>query len=175
MKSIPVLCLFFIVFDASSQSLPDSTILFSGYIFDSDSLPIEGAYLINCRTLKVDPTNRSGYFRTRVQPGDSLVVNHIAYGRLFVQANKKHASENTFFLNIQPYEISPVIVKSYEVDLANFERNMKLIYKQLGLMPKPIDYKTGSNLQTINPYAPGASAPGFGINLLDLFSKKKKR
>jgi len=175
MKRLPVVCLLFIVFDTFSQTLPDSTIIFSGYVFDSDSIPVEGVYLLNCRTLMAVSTDSSGHFRTRVQPGDSLVTNHISYKRMFIHGNEKSAAENIFFLSIRPYEISPVIVKSYEVDLANFEKNMQFIYKQIGLMKKPTDYKTSYGPQTANPYAPGASTPGFGFNLLDLFPGKKRR
>lgn len=174
MKNLPILFFVFLVFDAYSQELPDSTIIFSGYVFDLDSVPVEGAYLLNCRSLKAVSTNSKGYFRTRVQPGDSLVINHISYNRMFVFANTNNASENVFFLSFRPYEINPVIVNNYEVDLANFERNMKLIYKQLGMMERPVDYKTGYNPLSANPYAPGASSPGFGFNLLDLFPKKKR-
>lgn len=165
----------FFVYDAISQELPDSTIVFSGFVFEMDSVPVEGAYLLNCRTLKAVSTDNRGYFRIRIMNGDSLVINHISYQRKFVHGNSKNASENVYFLCFRPYELSPVIVKIYEYDLANFEKNMKFIYKQIGMMEKPVDYKTGGHPSTANPYAPGASAPGFGFNLLDLFAKKKKR
>lgn len=173
MRGFLICCLLLSFFDVFSQNAPDSTIVFSGYVLDLDSIPVEGACLLNCRTLKAVITNSSGFFRVRVQPGDSLVVNHISYKRMFIHGNNKSAVENMYFLSIHPYEISPVMVKSYDVELANFEKNMKFIYKQIGLMEKPVDYKTGGHPSTVNPYAPGASAVGFGINLLDLFQKKK--
>ncbi len=175
MKSLSVFLLFFPVIDTISQEISDSTFVFSGYIFDSDSIPVEGAYLLNCRTLMAVSSNNEGYFRTLVQAGDSLVINHISYKRMFVHANQTEAAGNTFYLDIRPYELSPVLVKDYTYDLANFRKNMDFIYKQLGLEKKPVDYKTGSYPLTANPYAPGAKAPGFGFNLLDLFSQKKRR
>ena len=173
MKNLPILCLLFIVSNAFPQDRPDSTIIFSGYVFDLDSIPIEGAYLLNCRTLKAVLTSSSGYFRMRVQPGDSLVINHIAYERIFIQANEKRASENRFFLGIKPYEVSPIVVKSYKVELANFEKNMKIIYKQLRMMEIP-NYKSNYGPETANPYAPGASSPGFGISMSGSSKKKEK-
>lgn len=175
MKNLPILLLVIFANTAFSQELPDSTIVFSGFVFDVDSIPIEGAYLLNCHTLKAVATDNRGYFKIRIMPDDSLVINHISYHREFVFGNPRTAKENTFFLNFRPYELSPIIVKNYEYDLANFEKNMKFIYKQIGMMEKPVDYKSGNTPQTANPYAPGASAPGFGINILDLFAKKKKR
>lgn len=175
MRNLLLFPLLFFVYDAISQEHPDSTFMFSGYIFDVDSIPIEGAYLINCRTLKAVSTDNYGYFRMRVTNGDSLVINHISYMRKFVFGNSEIANKNKYYLDFRPYELSPVIVRNYEMDLANFEKNMKFIYKEIGMMDKPVDYKTGSSPLTANPYAPGASAPGFGFNLLDLFPRKKKR
>lgn len=175
MKNLPILLFVFFGYNAFSQELPDSTIIFSGYVFDADSIPVEGAYLLNCRTLKAVSTDNNGHFRTRITIGDSLVINHISYNRIFVHGNASNKNENAYFLSFRPYELSPIIVKNYEVELANFEKNMKFIYKQIGMMEKPVDYKSGGSPQTANPYAPGASAPGFGINLLDLFGRKKKR
>ena len=94
---------------------------------------------------------------------------------MFVHANKEESIKNTFFISPRLYELSPVFVNNYEFELANFRKNISFIYKQLGLMEKPVDYKTGNHPSTANPYAPGASAPGFGINLLDLFPRKKRR
>ena len=175
MRNLLLFPFLFFVYDAISQEHSDSTFIFSGYIFDVDSVPIEGAYLINCRTLKAVSTDNNGYFRMRVTNRDSLVINHISYMRRFVFGNSGIARENKYYLDFSPYELSPVIVKNYEVDLANFEKNMKFIYKQIGMTEKPVDYKIGSYPLTANPYAPGASAPGFGFNLLDLFSRKKKK
>jgi len=173
MKKIPACLLLFTVINASSQEVTDCMFIFSGYVLDSDSVPVEGAYVLNCRTLKTVTTDASGYFRTRVQTGDSLVINHISYQRMFVHANQHEAVENIFLLSFCPYEVGQVTVSDYTYELANFRKNIANMNDQIKRMEGPVDYKTGSNPQTVNPYSPGAKSPGFGVNLLDLFPKKK--
>lgn len=175
MKNIAFLFILFAVNSAFSQEVKDSTFVFSGFVFDLDSIPIEGVYLMNCRTLKAVSSDSLGRFRTRVAIGDSLVIHHISYTRMFVHPNAKPAHENEFLLSFRPYELSSVRINDYKISDANFKKNMGIMMMHIRGLDKPVDYKLGGSPQTVNPYAPGATAPGFGINLLDLFRKKKKR
>jgi len=48
----------------AQQPQKGKNILFQGYIFSDDSIPIENAFIINYRTSKIITTNESGYFKT---------------------------------------------------------------------------------------------------------------
>jgi hypothetical protein len=151
----------------------DSTFIFSGYVLDTDSLPVENAYLINYRTVRGFATNKNGRFTVRAQMGDSIKINHLSYTQQVIHANQLPDSCNVFILIFRPYTIEPVAIKYRNIEMENFQRNMNLIYVQMRLSPKNPRYNRGTD---INPYAPDANSPGFGIDLgelIHLFQKKR--
>lgn len=160
-----------------AQTDPDSLISFSGYIFSEDSIPVEGAYIINYRTQTIVSTNDKGYFKTWLEKGDSLMINHISYGQRVVHANDLAAYKNKFYLSFEAYSISPVIVKTYEKDLQHFEQNMKVMFTQMKKQGMPVNYNP-SRITHANGYSPGAQhyiagGPNFVEIFKAIFQKKR--
>jgi hypothetical protein len=149
----------------------DSLIIFSGYILDTDSLPIENALLVNYRTIHGNTTNEKGFFKICLQKGDSLMINHLSYERRIIKANDKPSMSNCYFLKFSPYEMKTIEVSYRNIEMENFRRNMKLINYQMR-MNTP-HYHTHTEW---NAYAPPAAVNQFvGINLFDLFHYVKSQ
>jgi len=152
----------------------DSLILFTGYVLDEDSVPVENALLVNYRTLKPKLTNEKGFFKMWVLKGDSLLINHISYERKIVKANNLASGLNKYCIIFSPYEIKTVNIKYRDIEMENFHKNMKLIVAEMrGNTPY---YRTGTEY---NSYAPPPKGQVAGINLVELYhiiktSKYKK-
>jgi hypothetical protein len=162
MRGITVICFLLTVIVAHSQT-PDNYIFFSGYVFDQDSLPVEGAILINFRTLKADITNKDGFFKTFLGEADSLLINHISYDRKIIKANNLSSSANKFYLIFSTNEIKTVSVNYWEQ--VNLENNMNIIHLQMK-ENTPL-YKTKTEY---NPYIPEQKRVETGINIFELIS-----
>jgi hypothetical protein len=150
----------------------DSLIIFSGYILDTDSLPIENALLVNYRTIHGNTTNEKGFFKICLQKGDSLMINHLSYERRIIKANDKPSLSNCYFLKFSPYEMKTIDVNYRNIEMENFHRNMKLINYQMR-MNTPT-YRTNTER---NAYAPPAAGnQTVGINLFEVirYIKTKK-
>lgn len=155
-------CLLLLALSTQAQQIAENTISFSGFIMNKDSLPVENAHLINCRNLTIVPTNESGYFRCKVLDGDSLAIIHISYQRIFVKPNPDPATKNCYYLTEQSYEISPVIIQTFEKDLARFKKNMTQISFQMKNFGKPNDYRRNIAPKSQNTYAPGFGHAQYG-------------
>ncbi len=155
-------CMFFISLTSFSQQTDIDDFVFAGHVFSNDSLPIEGACIINCRSLKMAATDSTGYFRCRALPGDSLAIIHISYERIFVRPPKERANNCHYQLQFKAYEISPVVICDYKRDLANFEKNMKQIFFQMKSFGTPVDYRRNIAPKCQNAYAPGSGNPQYG-------------
>jgi hypothetical protein len=150
----------------------DSTFLFRGYVLDCDSLPVENVYLINFRSVRGFATDEKGRFTVKAQLGDSIKINHLSYAQQVIHANQLPDTCNVFILDFKPYTIEPVAIKYRNIEMENFQHNMKLIYLQMNLSPEKPRYYRGTD---INPYAPGADSPGFGIDLGELIKLFRKK
>ncbi|WP_423127355.1 hypothetical protein [Gaoshiqia sp. Z1-71] len=170
MKSGILLFAVFIPFIGLSQNQDEKLIIFEGYLFSEDSVPVENAYLINYRTLKIVATDSTGYFRTYLQEGDSLMINHLSLSPKIVHATAGKATENTFIVAYRNYMIKPVV--TYSLEMKYFEKNMQLLYTQLanlGLRNTTVIKSYG------NPYNPDRINPGLQLNLSDLIRSSRKR
>jgi hypothetical protein len=143
---------------------PDSLIIFSGYILDDDSIPIENALLVNFRTVHGFYTNKKGYFKTWIQKGDSLMINHLSYERRIIKTNKKPSKSNCYFLKFSPYEMKTIEVNNRNFEMENFHRNMELIFIQ---MRKTIPIYQNNSDQ--NAYAPPQKTQFASFNFSELF------
>jgi|APHig6443717817_1056837.scaffolds.fasta_scaffold08035_4 hypothetical protein len=148
---------------AKAQTL-DSSFYFSGYVFDEDSIPIENALIVNYRSLKAYRTNEEGYFSVKVEPSDSLKINHISYIQKVIVSNKNQASTNKYYLPFEAYIVKTVNVKLRDFEMENFNRNIALIKKQLK-ETTPVYYTKGS---VVNTYAPVTNSGFFEVNILQL-------
>lgn len=149
----------------------DSLIRFKGIILDSDSIPVENAYLINYRTLKAHATNSKGEFNIQIHRGDSLKIHHVAYEAIIVKPNAANTSQ-TFKLNFEENIIEFVDVKYRDLEMEYFQKNMDLIRQQLA-KEFNCNYQTG---YVSNPYNPTRSNTGMaGINLFDIINLIKRK
>jgi len=163
-RNILIVC-FLLVAEIVLSQPSDSLLLFSGYVLDQDSFPIENAMLVNYRTLKPKLTNEKGYFKIWVMKGDSLLINHISYERRIVNANNLGSDRNKFYIPFSPYEIKAVNIKYRDIEMENFHKNMKHIYVQMK-MNTPT-YHTGTEY---NSYAPQRKDQVAGINIIELIN-----
>jgi hypothetical protein len=76
-----LVCAFFIL---NGYSQTSGRILISGYVISSDSLPVQGAAIINSQTGQLVHTDKKGYFQSDFAVKDSLLIYHIAYKKQFV-------------------------------------------------------------------------------------------
>jgi hypothetical protein len=151
---------------------PDSLIVFTGYILDKDSLPIENALLVNFRTTHCSKTNGKGFFKIWLVEGDSLMLNHISYERMVIKANNKPPSSNLYFLEFLPYEIKSVSINNMDIEMENFQQNMENANVQMKENTPVYNFNSGRNI-----YAPPSAADHYaGINIVELISfiKTKK-
>lgn len=171
----PLLILFLSVI--STQILAQETeqkkpILFQGYLLAEDSIPVENAYLINYRTMKVVATDSIGYFRTWAEEGDSLMINHLSLQPKVVYANKSSKNENRFRVDYRIYSIKPVVTNEYALQIKYFEKNMKLMYAQL----EKLGYHPNiSKSMRLSPYNPDELDPGLTLRVNDLVNLFKRK
>ncbi|MFV0376141.1 MAG: hypothetical protein ACK5JD_02430 [Mangrovibacterium sp.] len=173
MKPLFVFLLFIMSAQLSAQE-PEQpkTILFQGYLLAEDSIPVENAYLINYRSMKVVATDSTGYFRTWAEEGDSLMINHLSLQPKVVFANKRSKNENRFRVDYRIYVIKPVVTNEYALQLKYFEKNMKLMYAQL----ENLGYQPNvSRSLRMSPYNPDEMDPGLTIRLGDIIGLFKKK
>jgi hypothetical protein len=170
MKEIAISFFLFLSLIVKAQP-PDSLIIFSGYILDEDSLPIENAHLISFRTMKSYSTDQKGFFRIRLSIGDSLLINHISYDRKIVKANNKPPKLNSFYLKFSPYEMNSISINSRDIEMNNLEQNMKSISIQMEEKTPSYNFNSGRNI-----YAPPSASDHYaGINIFELMSYIKNR
>jgi hypothetical protein len=171
MKLLAISCLMVFALSAKTQP-PDSLIIFSGYVLDEDSLPVENALLVNFRTVRSCATNAKGFFKIWLLKGDSLMINHISYEHKIVKANNKPPQLNRFIIKFSPYEINSVDVDNRDIEMENFEKTLKSTNYQMKI--KTPTYLTNTERNVYAP--PAAGNQTVGINLFELirYIKTKK-
>ncbi|GET22202.1 hypothetical protein [Prolixibacter denitrificans] len=161
-----------------AQNRPDSTFKFSGFIFDKDSIPVEGAYVINYRTMLGMVTNKDGHFSVTCEPGDSLMVSHISYERKIIKIKKYDliASPHFYYMHFAAHEMSPLIIQQNPNNMKYFAKNIDLMNKQIKKMIHSLSPAgTGGpvNMST-NPALGGGVGINFSLaDVVTLFQKKK--
>ncbi|MGD9931446.1 MAG: hypothetical protein AB7U05_15595 [Mangrovibacterium sp.] len=145
---------------------------FEGYLFSEDSVPVENAYLINYRTLKIVATDSTGYFKTLVQQGDSLMINHLTLSPKVIHAHPGKAKNNLIHVPFRTYLIKPVVAMDYTIQMKHFEKNMTLLRQQLAKLGYHAPVRTNAY---DNPYNPDAVNPGVSLNLSELIRLIKKK
>jgi len=106
---LPILVFCLAGYVSNAQKPPQ--IDFSGIVLGADSIPVPDVAIINPRTGKTVRTNEEGFFHTQMDEGDSLLVYHIAYRRVFL-----HFRDNLkkFVLIPEIQELQTVIVTENE-------------------------------------------------------------
>lgn len=156
--------------DSSSE---DSLQVFEGYLIYEDSIPVENAYLISYKTRRIVATDSTGYFRARVLPGDSLMINHLTLEPQVIHPDQFPTPKARIVVDFRTYMITPVISNSYKKQMANFNKNVEKLYSDLrknGYAPQESQYRR------TNAFNPDELNPGLTIQpgaLLNLFKRKK--
>jgi hypothetical protein len=168
MRVIAISCLMALALFVKAQ-LPDSLILFSGYVLDKDSVPIENAYLVNFRTIRYYPTNKNGFFKIWVLKGDSFMINHISFERRIIKANNNPSHQNCYLLKFEPYEIQVADIRYREIEIENFKKNMESMTFEM-----KINTPTYQRNTELNKYAPPSAGNQIvGINIVELITNLK--
>ncbi len=153
-----------------AQNQQGNIIVFKGYVFSEDSLPVENAYLINYRTLKIIITDSTGYFNTYLQEGDSLMINHISLVPKVIHANKNRADENKIYIPFRIRMINLVSVNEvrYKMEMKYAEKNINRLYKEL----EELGLRDPTRMATPDPTIPFRMMPGrmssVSVNVLDI-------
>ena len=172
MKTLFTLTLLFFSFHAFSQEPTKKEFQLEGYIFTEDSLPVENAHLINYRTSRIVTTNNKGFFRTSLQQGDSLMVNHVSLTPMIIYTGTKMKNEAIkIYIPYRTYVLKAISSGNYEKEKENVEESMKQVKKDIEnqIIVKPYLRSTG------NPYDNDKLNPGITIPILQIGSKEKKK
>ncbi|GET35024.1 hypothetical protein PbJCM13498_38870 [Prolixibacter bellariivorans] len=178
MRFFLVAAILFVNTGLFAQDMPDSTFRFSGFIFDKDSIPVEGAYVINYRTMMGMATNQDGHFSLTCQPGDSLMVSHISYKREIIKVNSYNpmASPKVYYMHFAAHEMSPLIVLQNPNNMKYFAKNIDQMNKQIKKMVQNIRPNTNGGAVNMSTNPALGGGVGISFNLADvaaLFVKKK--
>lgn len=156
---------------AFSQDLQKKDMVLEGHIFSEDSLPAENAHLINYRTSRIVTTDSDGYFRTVLQPGDSLMVNHVSLTPHIIYTRPGIKGLVKLYIPYRTYVLKAISSGNYEKEKKNVAESMKQVKKDIDnqIIIKPY-HRTNEN-----PYDNDKINPGVTIPLLQLGSPEKKK
>jgi len=158
-----------------AQDVPDSTFRFSGVVLDEDSIPVEGAYVINYRTMLGIPTNRDGHFSITCMPGDSLMISHISYERRIIKPEQGSASIPMYMLQFEPHMMSPLIIQQNPHNMEYFAKNIEQLNKDIKKMLHNLSpaYSANSVNMSTNPALGGGVGITFSLaDVATIFQKK---
>ena len=173
MKYFLLLCTLFISLSGYSQTNHSGPFTYEGYLFSADSVPIEDAHLINYRTTKIVTTDSRGYFKTIVQAGDSLMINHISLAPLIIHVRRINVRINRIYVPNKTYRIKSVSNTDFQKQRQYAEQNLKQISRQLGF---ELLTDTVPKMVNINPYDDNKISQGINLKgFFKLFKKRKRR
>ncbi|MCW0482970.1 hypothetical protein [Gaoshiqia sediminis] len=161
----------FLALGLRAQESKSGTIVFEGFLMTEDSIPLENALLINYRTYKMIKTNQSGYFKTSLSEGDSLMINHVSMIPQIVLANRRKAEENKILVAYRTYLLDPMTTTNYEKEQGYLEETTKQIKAEIEeqILIDP-NKRTGND----NQYDDDEQNPGATIIRISPKTKKKE-
>jgi len=154
----------------AQQPQKEENILYQGYVFSDDSLPVENAFIINYRTSKIITTNKSGYFKTLVHKGDSLMINHVSLAPKVLYFNSNVSQTVKVYVPYRTYLLRVIHKGEYEKQKKNIEKNTETVKKDI---EKQIYIKNIHRNGNINPYDDDTNNPGVTVPILQLNKVKK--
>ena len=178
--SIFLVC-FFLILNGYSQ--PSGRILISGIVITSDSIPVQGAAIINVKTGKLIHTDKKGYFKSEFSVKDSLLIYHIAFKKQFVNQNN---SLKYFILEPEVHELKQVdVLDKTKQDQQNLDSTVVLIkrtspkekltgYDQKSRVVYFID-DNGSHTKGFSPYFGPSFKFNFEKNTNNVIKREEKR
>lgn len=171
MRFLLLLLLFSHYINLFAQDTNKDVVPFQGYIFSEDSLPVENAYIINYRNLKINVTDGTGYFSTFLQSGDSLMINHLSLAPKIVYANRNKASDNKFYVPIRLHTLKPVFINEvkYKMEMKHAQKNINNLYQEL----ERLGLRNTNKAIAYNPALPFRMMPpgrmsGVSVDVLNL-------
>ncbi|MFV0376140.1 MAG: hypothetical protein ACK5JD_02425 [Mangrovibacterium sp.] len=159
-------------FSASAQSGITKTFTFDGYILSQDSLPLEGAFLINYRNSKMVASDHAGYFKMVVEEGDSLMINHVSMSPVVVKVVPTYIKKAHIYVNYRTYTINPITTYDEKKQLNNLDQSMEQLNKNLKeqIIVDPTKRTGNENTYNENVNNPGATI----IRVAPTVNKKDK-
>jgi len=154
----------------AQQPQKGKNILFQGYIFSDDSIPIENAFIINYRTSKIITTNESGYFKTLLHKGDSLMINHVSLAPKVLYFNSDVSETIRVYVPYRTYLLKVINKGEYEKQKKNIDKNTKIVKKDI---LNQIYIKNIHRSGNVNPYNDDDNNPGIIVPILQLNKVKK--
>lgn len=160
------------MFSASAQSGMTKTFTFDGYVLSQDSIPLEGAFLINYRNSKIVASDHSGYFKMVVEEGDSLMINHVSMSPVVVRVTPTYIQKARIYVNYRTYTINPITTYDEKKQLDNLGQSMEQLNQNLKeqIIVDPTKRTGNDNTYNENVTNPGATI----IRVTPTVSKKDK-
>ena len=175
MKSLLYLILFLCVpvFYGYSQANAPKAFVFDGYVLSQDSLPLEGAFLINYRNSKIVATDHSGYFKMLVEEGDSVMVNHVSMAPKVINTYPTYLNKAHIIISYRTYMINPISSYDEKKERSNLEESMEQLNKDIKeqILIDPSKRTGNDNSYDENVQNPGATI----IRITPKISKKDKK
>ncbi|WP_163707452.1 hypothetical protein [Mangrovibacterium lignilyticum] len=172
-----IIYLFILLFVSCSVSFAQTempkTFIYDGYVLSQDSVPLEGAFLINYRTSKIIATDHSGYFKTTVEAGDSLMVNHVSMTPQVVQVVPTYIHKAHIYVSYRTYMINPITSYDEEKQRSNLDQSMNQLNQDIKeqILIDPTKRTGNDNTYDENVQNPGATI----IRVTPRVSKKDKK
>lgn len=156
----------------SAQTGTAKTFTYDGYILSQDSLPLEGAFLINYRNSKIVASDHSGYFKMVVEEGDSLMINHVSMSPVVVKVVPTYIQKARIYVSYRTYTINPITTYDEKKQLDNLNQSVEQLNKNLKeqILVDPTKRTGNDNTYNENVTNPGATI----IRVSPTVSKKDK-
>ncbi|MEI8112302.1 MAG: hypothetical protein WCI54_01660 [Bacteroidia bacterium] len=175
-----LVCLFFIL---NGYSQNTGRILISGIVLSSDSVPVQGAAIINVQTGKLIHTDKKGFFQSEFAVKDSLLIYHIAYKKMFVNKND---NRKYFVLEPEIHELLQVDVLDKSKQEKKYLDSTMIQINQLAPKEKLTGYdkkstmtyfieENGSHTRGFSPYFGPTFKFNFGRNTNNVIRREQKR
>ncbi len=153
-----------------AQETKKDKLMFEGYLFSEDSVPIENAFLVNFRTSKIVTTNKLGFFRISLESSDSVMITHLSQNPLVIYAKNLKRNENIIYITNRSYLLNPVPTSTKVNEQQYIDENMDRI-KEKSEEPSLEDIKSQSG--NVNPYDTEEDNPG--ATILKIKNKTSKK
>ncbi|RKD85173.1 hypothetical protein [Mangrovibacterium diazotrophicum] len=158
---------------AYCQNTTSQSFVYDGYVYSQDSLPLEGAFLINYRTSKIVATDHSGYFKMAVEAGDSLMVNHVSMAPKVVNVVPTYLNKAHIYVTYRTYMVNPITTYDEEKQRSNLEQSMDQLNQDIKeqILVDPTKRTGNENTYDEDVQNPGATI----IRVTPNISKKDKK
>jgi len=167
-----ILVLLFLSAASFGQISSEKTFVFDGYVMTPDSMPLDGAYIINYRNSKIVATDHSGYFKMVVEKGDSVMINHLSMAPKVVKVRQTYIDKVRIIVDFRTYMVNPITTYDEEKKRSNLEKNMQQLNQDMKeqIIVDPTKRTGNDNTYNEATYNPGATI----MRVAPTISKKDK-